>query len=228
MRIAQIVIVIAVLLGFMPLTASAQDRPVHFNLGGGPTFVMGDIGERFNTGWGPAVGLTFDANEKLSFQFEYAYRWFSIPEEADATLGLLDANHQTHQLDFNLIANLTSPDSPVRAYIVGGPGSYYRKVEITRYAGTGVICDPYYYVCGAYPVEAVLGSRGGWDFGFNVGAGVGFALGEDGEFYIETRYHYVWGPEIAAATPLPAGVTTTSTGGTTNGQYMPLTFGFRF
>ena len=77
---------------------------------------------------------------------------------------------------------------------------YYRKVEITRYAGTGVVCDPWYYVCGTYPVEAVLGSRGGWDFGFNIGAGVGFGLGDSGEFYIESKYRYVMGPEIMSAT----------------------------
>ena len=59
-------------------------------------------------------------------------------------------------------------------------------------------------MCGAYPIEAVLGSRGGWDFGFNVGGGIGFGLGDSGEFYIETRYHYVWGPEIVSATTLPS------------------------
>lgn len=224
MRIAQIIIVSAVLLGFMPVTTSAQDRPLHFNIGGGPTFVMGDIAERFNTGWGPAFGVAFDVTPRAAFQFEYAFRWFDIPDEADARLGLLDANHQMHQLDFNLVANVTEPDSPIRAYLVAGPGAYYRKVEITRYAGNGVICDPYYYVCGTYPIEAVLGSRGGWDFGFNFGGGIGFALGDEGEFYIETRYHYVWGPEIVTATPLPSG----ATGGSTHGQYLPLTFGFRF
>ena len=224
MRIAQIVIVSAVMLGFMPAAASAQDRPIHFNIGGGPTFVMGKTADSFETGWGPAFGVTFEPNPRLGFQFEYAFRWFAIPDEADARLGLLDANHQMHQLDFNLVANLTQPDSPIRAYVVAGPGTYYRKVEITRYAGNGVICDPYYYVCGTYPIEAVLGSRGGWDFGVNIGGGVGFRLGDEGEFYIETRYHYVWGPEIVSATPIASG----STGGNANGQYMPLTFGFRF
>ncbi len=46
------------------------------------------------------------------------------------------------------------------------------------------------------PIEAVLGSRGGWDFGFNIGAGIGFGLGDSGEFYIESKYRHVWGPEI--------------------------------
>ena len=103
---------------------------------------------------------------------------------------------------------------------------YYRSVEITEYVGNGVICDPYWYICGTYPIEAVLGSRGGWDFGFNIGGGVGFGIGETAEFYIESRMHYVWGPEFTPGAALPPG--TASTGGSTNGTYYPLTFGFRF
>ena len=57
------------------------------------------------------------------------------------------------------------------------------------------------------------------------GAGVGFALGDSGEFYVESKYRYVWGPEIVSATPLPSSA---GTGGNANGQYLPLTFGFRF
>jgi len=225
MRIVKIFIVSAVLLAFTPAVGSAQDKKVHFNIGGGPTFVMGDLADKFDTGWGPALGLTFDVSPRVGFQFEYAYRWFQIPDEADAAIGLLDANHQMHELSGNFIANLTQPDSPVRFYIAGGPGMFYRKVEITRYAGNGVICDPFYYVCGTYPIEAVLGSRGGWDFGFNIGAGIGFGLGDSGEFYVESKYRMVWGPEIVSATPLPASA---GTGGSTNGTYLPLTFGFRF
>ena len=100
---------------------------------------------------------------------------------------------------------------------------YNRKVEITEYIGNGVICDPYYYICGTYPVDAVVGSRGGWDFGFNIGAGVGFALGDEGEFFVESKYHYVMGPDIPAERPV-SGQTT----GSATGQYLPLTFGFRF
>jgi hypothetical protein len=228
MRIASVLMFSAALLALTPAVSAAQDdRRFHVNFGGGPTFNLGDIGERFTTGWGPAIGVTIDANERLSFQFEYAYRWFDVNEATDVAAGQFSANHQTHQLDFNLVANLTRPDSPVRGYIVGGPGAYNRKVEITEYVGTGVICDPWYYVCGVYPVDAVIGSRGGWDFGFNVGGGIGFRLGESSEFYIETRYHYVWGPEIVAATPLPSS-TETGSPGSSNGQYWPLTFGFRF
>ena len=225
MRIARWITIGAVLLALTPSIAGAQDKRFHVNFGGGPTFNAGDLGDHFANGWGPAIGVTIDGpSRNVAFQFEYAYRWFDIKDDAPifgATK--FSANHQTHQLDFNVIANLAQPGSSVRPYVVAGPGMYNRKVEITEYVGNGVICDPYWYVCGVYPVEAVLGSRGGWDFGFNVGGGVGFGIGESSEFYVEMRYHYVWGPEIVTATPVAE-----STGGSTNGSYYPLTFGFRF
>ena len=207
-------------------SAHAQDRRVHVNFGGGPTFNFGELGERFSMGWGPAIGVTFDVSPRVGLQFEYAYRWFQVKDEIDANLGKFSANHQTHQLAFNMIANVTNPDSPVRAYVTAGPGMYNRSIDITEYVGNGVICDPWYYVCGTYPIEAIVGSRGGWDFGFNVGGGVGLPIGEGSEFYIETRYHYVWGPEVVP----PAGQVNpqATSSQKANGSYFPLTFGFRF
>ena len=234
MRRISIILTGIALLALTATTANAQDdKKVHINFGGGPTFPAGAIGDHFKTGWGPAVGVTMDMpNKRLAFQFEYAYRWMGISDSAPVPQPLVvgnsfSANHQTHQLDFNLVANLTHPGAPVRVYGVFGPGAYYRKVEITKYEGNGVICDPYWYVCGTYPVESVLGSRGGWDPGFNIGAGVGFHLGDGAEFTIESRFHYVAGPDIKPnATVNPLG--TTFTGGSTTGYYWPLTFGFRF
>jgi opacity protein-like surface antigen len=226
MRVTKLCVVALTLLALTPVIAGAQDKKVHFTLGGGPTFAGGDLGNKFSTGWGPAIGVTVDANPRLGFQFEYAYRWFGVSDDLPIGATRFSANHQTNQLDFNLVATLTRPDSPLRAYVVAGPGAYHRKVEITEYTGTGVICDPYYYVCGIYPVEAVVGSRGGWDFGFNVGGGIAFPVGESSEFFVESRFHYVLGPDIQpTATPLG---TIAATGGSTNGYYFPLTFGIRF
>ena len=227
MRIRASLSIAALLVLTMAGSARAQDdRRVHVNFGGGPTFIFGDLGERFSTGWGPAVGVTFDVNPRIGVQFEYAYRWFQVKDEIDIQAGKFSANHQTHQLAFNMVANLTNPDSPVSFYVTAGPGMYNRKVEITEYEGNGIICDPWYYICGTYPIESIVGSRGGWDFGFNVGAGVGLPIGEGLQFYIETRYHQVWGPEVTppAGFPVPNSASSTKA----NGQYLPLTFGFRF
>ena len=224
MRLARLVLVGAAVLALAPSAASAQ---VHVNIGGGPTFLASDLGEHFSTGWGPAIGVTFDVTPLIGAQFEYAYRRFSIKDDAPffgATA--FDANHKTHQLDFNLVASFAPAGSAVRPYVIVGPGMYYREVEITQYVGNGVICDPYWYVCGTYPIEDVVGSRGGWDFGFNAGGGVGIGIGESAEFYIEMRYHYVVGPDIESNTVTPVG--TTDNDNSTNGVYYPLTFGFRF
>jgi len=72
----------AVLLALTAAPGYAQDeKRIHFNVGGGPTFIAGDLGNHFSTGWGPAVGVTLDApNHRLGFQFEYAFRWFSISD----------------------------------------------------------------------------------------------------------------------------------------------------
>src|SRR4029453_3726463 len=136
-----------------------SDRRVHVNFGGGPTFNFGELGERFSTGWGPAVGVTFDVHPRIGVQFEYAYRWFQVKDEIDIQAGKFSANHQTHQLAFNVIAkdkNRDNPERPGRVYVPAGPGMYNRKVEITEYEGNGVICDPWYYVCGTYPIESIV------------------------------------------------------------------------
>jgi opacity protein-like surface antigen len=227
MRVASYVVFGVMLLAFTPAVGSAQEKRVHVNLGGGPTFLFGDLGNQFGTGWGPAIGITVDApNNRLGFQFEYAYHWFDVGDDLPIGATRFSANHQMHQLDFNLVLNMTPAASRVRAYAVAGPGAYYRNVEITEYEGTGIVCG--WYVCGAYPVTSIVGSRGGWDFGFNIGAGVGFKIGEGSEFFIESRYHYVGGPEFEnPPAPLPSG-TTAGRSASTNGNYWPLTFGFRF
>jgi len=83
MRFTKFVLVAAAVLALMPSPGNAQDRKIHVNLGGGPTFLEGDLGEHFANGWGPAIGITFDGpNSHLGFQFEYAYRWFDIKDDA--------------------------------------------------------------------------------------------------------------------------------------------------
>jgi opacity protein-like surface antigen len=210
------------MLALTPAIGRAQERRVHFNLGGGATFLTGTAATHFSTGWGPEVGLTFQANDRVEFQFKYDYSRFNAKNYVDIFGGQYTANHQTHELAFNLVLNVTPAASKARVYVVVGPGAYYRKVQITEYVGTGVVCDPWFYICGTYPITSVVGSRGGWDPGFNIGGGVGFKMGEEAEFTIETRYVYVWGPDIQP--PAGSGLT----GGKANGTYIPLMFGFRF
>ena len=226
--VRKFVLIGAAFLALVPAAAQAQQK-IHVNIGGGPAFLGGDLATRFELGYGPAFGVTFDITKRAGFQFEYGYRQFGLKDGVlPPGASSFSATHRTHQLDFNITMNLTKEGAKNRVYLVGGPGAYNRSVEITQYVGNGVICDPFWYVCGTYPIEDVIGSRGGWDFGYNVGGGVGFGIGETAEFYIEMRYHHVTGPEIVSSTPLPPTTVTASQGGSTNGSYLPLTFGFRF
>jgi hypothetical protein len=101
---------------------------------------------------------------------------------------------------------------------------YYRKVEATT-PSVGYIppyCDPWWGWCypgGLVPVDKILGSASQTSFGMNFGAGVSFPMGDSASFYIEARYHYIWGSEVTDK----AGKSYKA-----NGQFFPITGGIRF
>jgi hypothetical protein len=214
------VLAVATILFLLPAAAAAQDRRFHGSLGGGATPVFDTLGDGFGTGWGPSLGFGWDINDMASLQFDYDYRYFSLKDNLDSLAGSYSANHKMNALSVGFKARMGAADAGIRPYAIAGPGFYHRKVEVTEYVGNGIVCDPWLYLCGTYPIEAVLGSRGGWDFGVHFGGGVGFNIAEEAELFFEVRYHYVWGPETeGSAISAPQKV---------NGQYLPITFGLRF
>jgi hypothetical protein len=213
--------------------AFAQDKPVEVNFGFGWTFPTMDFKESFDTGWNGTVGVTFFGGAKVGFLVDYTYNKIGGPERfinvasnpivgAPTTSELIEANHQVHATTFNAIWH-PARDGAIGGYLLGGGGWYHRTIQITTPAvGYTTFCDPYWYVC--YPslvaVDQVIGDRSSDDFGINIGGGITF--GRAAKFYVESRYHYVWGPEIDV---------TGASGNikrTTNAAYFPLTFGIRF
>ena len=92
--------------------ALAQDKPVDFNIGFGPTFPTGGFGESFDTGWNGTFGVTFNINENFGIQGEYIYTRMNGPEKlinVSATPGgigsdqLIESNHQMHIGSFNAV-----------------------------------------------------------------------------------------------------------------------------
>jgi opacity protein-like surface antigen len=214
--------------------AQAQgDRPVHVNIGGGFTVPVSDVSERFSTGGSFNIGVIFEpqATPLFGFQVEYSYSGlggedkqiplFPTPVATVGGSALIESHHNMQYIDFNGIVK--RPGNPtIGPYAIGGLGAYYRSVSLTTPdVGYTTWCDPYWYVC--YPtlveIDRVIGDRSSWDPGINLGAGVTFRLGESALFYVETRWHYIWGPEFTDGD----GVTQKA-----NGQYFPVTFGFRF
>jgi len=212
--------------------ARAQDdKLVHVNIGGGFTVPVADIKDEFGTGGNFVIGVEVNPKPVVGFQVEYSYNKLagqdrtipisSLPGGGTVTNGLLSSHHDMQYIDFNAVGRMHG-DSPVKAYGLGGFGAYYRSVSLTTPAvGYTTICDPWWYVCypALVPVDQVIGDRSSWDMGINIGGGITFQLGDSAQFYVETRWHYIWGPEF------------TDLNGNkqkANGQYFPVTFGFRF
>jgi hypothetical protein len=224
----------AILIAAMPAQAQYADRPVHVNIGGGIAIPVSDVSERFGTGGSFSIGLLIEPPQApmFAFQVEYAYNALAgedkqIPLYATPFVltpdgsGLIESHHNMQYFNFNGILK-PGGDSMLKPYVTGGGGVYYRAVSLTTPSvGYTTYCDPYWYAC--YPalveVDRIIGDRGGWDPGINIGAGLTFKLGESALFYVETKWHYMWGPEFTDV----EGVTQKA-----NGQYFPVTFGFRF
>ena len=207
------------------------DRPVHLNIGGGFTMPLSDISDRFGTGGGFAIGMIVDPTPAVGIQFEYGYNaldgserqvpFAAAPGLALLTNGVIESHSSMHYLNGNAIFS-TGKESLFNAYAIGGGGMYYRTVSLTSPdLGYTTFCDPFLFVCEpeVVSVDRVLGDRNSWDPGVDVGGGVTFNLGTEAVFYVETRWHYIWGPEFTDVD----GVVQNA-----NGQYLPVTFGFRF
>jgi opacity protein-like surface antigen len=218
----------ALLLAASP--ATAQDKAVHFTVGGGYTFALSDVRNHLGDGYNLNVGLTFDVAPTVSVQAEYGYTGLGdksltvpAPLAADSPT-IFTGSMDMHHGDVNLIFG-SHARGRANPYFLAGLGVYHRTVKVTT-PGIGYVpgyCDPWWYICypgGVVPVDKVLGSRSSTDFGMNFGGGVDVKLGESSSFYFEVRYHYIWGPEAKDGNG--------KSYGKANGQFMPLTFGFRF
>lgn len=227
----------AVVMAAVP--AAAQDeRPVKLTIGGGFTGIYGDGADRLGNGGNFTLGVLFKVNDKIGLQGEYGWngmkqKQLSLPvsinplEDGIPTDFFADANMQYGS--FNVLVSPSS-SGKLSPYFLTGLGVYYRPVTIsTPSVGFATVCDPYWYVCfpTAVPVEQIVGSRSSTDFGMNFGTGINYRLTDAASMFLEIRYHYIWGPELdPALVPQPLNGSTQKT--TANGQFVPITFGFRF
>lgn len=219
-------------------TAFAQDeKPFELNIGGGVMWPISSYKDSFDTGGQFAVGGTFWTTPTVGIQAEYNYNkmggpsktltLFPTPTAASNGTGILESNQQMHAGILDVVFRSRQHNRGLGGYVLGGIGYYHRKIELTSPSlGYTTVCDPYWYVCypTAVPIDRIVGDRTSNDFGINFGGGITF--GHEAKFYIEARYHYVWGPDISKVNT--SGSTTGQSSVSTNAQYFPLSFGFRF
>ncbi len=220
------------------MPAAAQDvKPVQLTIGGGYTSVLGPIHDHVANGGNFTLGLLFNTKSAVGFQAEYGWNGMMkkqlnlntasnpIDPPTSATPFFADGNMQ--YFDGNFVFE-PKTSGKATGYAVVGLGYYHRPVNITT-PGVGyvTVCDPWWYVCypTLVPVDQVVGERSSNDFGMDFGGGVNFKVGDSASIFIEAKYHYIWGPTISQSN-VPPGQTPTSL--KANGQFLPITVGFRF
>jgi opacity protein-like surface antigen len=215
--------------------AAAQDKKFGFNIGGGYTSINGDGKDHVGNGGNFVFGAFYRVNKVFSLSGEYSYTGVSkksiqvpvsvLPAGSTVPTDFFGDGHM-NTFTFNAMMHVPT-EGKVAPYAIVGMGYYDRVAQITTpAAGYATVCDPWWYVCypTLVPVDKIVGERSSGDFGMNFGGGVDFKLGDTSSFYVEVRYHYVWGPTIDTSS-LPAGYSGPTKA---NGQFWPITFGFRF
>lgn len=227
---------VAGLLAALPADAQAQDKRINVSIGAGFTAPNSEVRDRLGDGYNINFGVQVNVTPVVAIEGLYSFNGLG---EKQLTLPVYPSPVSNGGVPTDLFVNMNmqygvanlivqAPEGNVRPYGLVGGGVYYRPIELTT-PGVGWVpgyCDPWFYVCypgGWVETDNVIGDRSSTDFGMDFGGGVNF-----GAFYTELRYHYIWGPEVQASGPSQpiAGVEQDTR--KANGQFLALTFGFRF
>ena len=201
---------------FLVLSCSAlvaQDfHKWNANVGGGPSFGVGDAGNLINTGFNFTAGAGLNVSKAFGFEVDYLFNDFGLSDQALHSLSAPDGYAHFWGFSANPVYRFGG-NSKLGGYVLGGYGVFTRTVNLTRPGVIpGTICDPWTLICYTGPVYADViyrsnsTTKGGWD----IGGGITYRLGESAaKFFTEIRYYSVLTDR-------------------TRGTFLPLTFGFRW
>ena len=224
------------LLAALPAASFAQEKKVLFSLGGGYTAPNSEVRDHLGDGYNFTAGLQVNVNPVFAIEGLYSFnglgdktRTINIADVPGGPTTPTDISASMNMQYGTISAIIQAPEGGVRPYGLVGMGVYYRPVKVTS-PGVGFVpgyCDPWWYVCypgGFVEVENIIGERSSTDFGMAFGGGVNL-----GAFFAEARYHYIWGPKVAELAPVqPIVGADVDTERKANGQFLAVTFGFRF
>ncbi len=188
-------------------TLSAQEvSHFSFELGAGFTQTVGNTGRYLNDGWNVEGGAGFNFNNYLGVLGELGYTSFGFNSSTLSSLGYPNGGVNVLSATIDPIVHLT-PRSHFDLYAIGGGGLYHWNQNFS--APTGTVTS---FNSGSFPIVI---PNTGQDYsenkpGWNAGMGIAFGTKWHGKIFAEARYVHVYlnGPE--------------------RGDYVPVSFGFRW
>jgi opacity protein-like surface antigen len=176
-----------------------SQRPIQWHVDGGYAMTTGHTADYLENGWTVGGGFTFrpDPGSPFSLRTDLNFSQFS------ATNRLISLGEQQNQtqiddgtgriVDLSIDAVFDLPLGPrARAYVLGGVGGAYRRIELTQTVGFGgYFCDPWYGYCGVgfFPGDVLVQREETTRFMWNAGVGVEFPLYAGQSWFVEARYN---------------------------------------
>jgi hypothetical protein len=188
-------------------TLSAQEvSHFSFELGGGFTQSVGNTGRYLNDGWNLEGGVGYNFSSRFGVLGEVGYTSFGFNGTTLGSLGYPNGGVNVLSATIDPIVHLT-PRSHFDLYAIGGGGLYHWNENFSAPAGA---VTP--FATGSFPLTI---PNSGDEYsenkpGYNLGMGVAFGTKWHGKLFAEARYVHVF------------------LNGNQRGDYVPVTFGFRW
>lgn len=195
------------------LVPGRADAQVGFGILGGTTVPATSLADVAATGWNAGGFVSFGRGDAaFKFRLEGLYNDFG-KEDVTSTGGTVPIDLVTRPSVFAGTANLRFgilEESAIRPYAIGGMGGYYFENN-AECAESGSLCS-----------ATSINDEGLWKFGVNGGFGLNF--GRSFSFFIEARYHAVFG----ATSDAECLVSSEECDDRGTAQFIPVSVGFTF
>ncbi len=193
------------LLLLVAATASAQGaynysymRKGTFAIGGGFNAPVGKTADYLNSSGTMMIAAGRNLNRRLTIEAEWTHNWLAVAPEViqraqSDSIQFDDVHASMWSITLNGIYRLND-SRDITPWVIGGVGYYKRTLQLTQtaYYYYPPVWDPWWgWVDGGWgPGEAVAGERSDAVVGFNVGAGIDFAIENDAKLFLDVRYHH--------------------------------------
>ena len=195
------------------LVAGRADAQVGFGLLGGTTVPAQGLSDVAAPGWNAGGFVSFGRGDAaFKFRIEGLYHDFG-KEDVTSTSGTTPIELVTRPSVFAGTANLRFgilENFSIRPYAIGGIGGYYFENN-AECAESSTLCS-----------STSINDEGLWKFGVNGGFGLNFGRGFS--FFIEARYHAVFG----ASSDAECLVSSEECSDRGTAQFIPISLGFTF